>query len=412
VSIANALQRAAKTPLAVLECRPFRRLWAANLISSAGSQMSRIALILFLSDHGGGILPIGVLLLCETLPGTVAGLMSGTLVDRYSKRDLMVWSDLIRFIVLVGAILIPTATTIYVVAAISSFTLAFFAPARSACIPLLIPQDNLTQANSMDQGAANVLMILAPVMGAELYLSTGIRVTLSIDALSYILSALLVMPLDPCCRPASRLVGPTSIVNECKEGWRYLSRNPLVLYLLGLCSLSLLCAGLWLPLAPLFIHSFLKSPARLLGIQLSLFGLGGICGSICAALFQKSSLGKLLFLCLVGEGAVMIAYSVAAAASVSAAIMFVWGGIVSVMMVPYNTLLQTIVQSGFLGRVFTVSRQIENLALIVAIALGTALQHRFRADQMFLFAGLLYVSVVGISGFTRYGTMLFANTKS
>jgi len=374
--------------------------------------MSRIALILFLSDHGRGILPIGVLLLCETLPGAITGLVSGTVVDRYSKRNLMVWSDLSRFIVLVGAILIPTAAAIYVVAAIGSFTLAFFAPARSACIPLLVPPNNLTQANSMDQGTVNVLMILAPVMGAELYLSTGIRATLSIDALSYLLSALLVMRLDPCCRSTSRLASSNSVVNECKEGWRYLSRNPLVLYLIGLCFLSLLCAGLWMPLAPAFIHSFLRSPARLLGLQLSLFGLGGICGSICAALLHKSSLGKLLFFCLVGEGAVMIAYSVAAAAPVSAAIMFLWGAIVSVMMVPYNTLLQTIVQSGFLGRVFTVSRQIESLALILAIALGTALQHRFRADQMFFFAGLLYLSVVAVSGFTRYGTMLFSDMES
>jgi len=373
--------------------------------------MSRIALILFLSDHGGGILPIGILLLCETLPGTVVGLMSGTIVDRYSKRNLMVWSDLIRFIALGGAMLIPTKTAIYIVAAIGSLTLAFYAPARSSCIPLLTPQDNLTQANSMDQAASNVLMILAPLMGSELYLGTGIRVTLAIDALSFLLSALLVVDLDPCCRPTSRCIGSTSIVNECKEGWWYLSRNPLVLYLIGLCFLSLLCAGLWIPLAPTFIRSFLHSPASLLGLQLSLFGLGGICGSVCGALFRKSSMGKVLFCCLVGEGAVMIAYSIAGAPPVSAAIMFVWGAIVSVMMVPYNTLLQTIVQSTFLGRVFSVSRQLESVALICAIALGTSFQHRFRADQMFLFAGLIYVSLVSLSGFTRYGTMLRANTE-
>ncbi len=64
------------------------------------------------------------------------------------------------------------------------------------------------------------------------------------------------------------------------------------------------------------------------------------------------------------------------------------------------------------GRVFSVSRQIESLPLIVAIALGSVLQHRFRADRMFFLAGLLYVAVVGVSGFTRYGTMLLANTQS
>lgn len=373
--------------------------------------MSRIALVLFLSEHGAGILPVGILLLCETVPGTLMGLVSGAVVDRYSKRNLMVSADLIRVVALVGALLHPTASAIYFMAAIGSLAQAFFAPARSACIPLIVPTDNLSEANAMDQAGASVLMILAPVIGTELYLSTGIGVTLSIDGLSYLLSASLILRLKPFREIPSRAAFSISILDECKEGWRYLIRDPLVLYLIALCFLSLLCAGLWMPLAPTFIRSFLRSPQRLLGLQLGLFGLGGICGSIVsAALLEKLGMGRLLLFCLMGEGAVMIAYSFAATASLSTAIMFIWGNIVSVMMVPYNTLLQRIVQSGFLGRVFAVSRQIESLALVAAIGLGTTLQHRFRADQLFLFAGLLYVFVVALSGRTRYGTMLLART--
>ncbi len=395
------------SPFRVLRLAPFRKLWAANLLSLAGSQISHISLILYLSAHTNRMTGLAILLFCQTVPGAVATIYSGVVVDRYDKRQILLWSDLVRMALLAVAAMRPTGAVIYPVAALHSIASAFFGPARSASLPLVVGQQHLTWANAMDQGAFNVILVLAPVIGAELFLRTGVRTSLLIDAASFLASALFLWTVTiRRAEPAKNRSLPCTGA-DYKDGWRYLFQHPLALHLVSLGFVSLLCVGLWTPLAPFFIRNFLNGSDRVLGVQLAMFGLGGISGALLApSLIRRWGQGRSLFLSLLAEGGAMTIYSLVPSLTVSVALLFLWGNIVSIILVPYYSLLQQTVEEGFLGRTFAVARQSESVATVGAILTAMALQRILRVDQIFLTAGLLYVAFVSVSAATRSGQEL------
>src|SRR5260370_13063718 len=106
------------------------------MLSMLGSQISRIALILYVFDRKGAVASLALLVVLDTLPGALVAPLAGAVVDGLSKRGVMVVTDVARmgFILLILAR--PSLGAIYVIAALRSIATAFFQPAHSAAIPL------------------------------------------------------------------------------------------------------------------------------------------------------------------------------------------------------------------------------------------------------------------------------------
>jgi predicted MFS family arabinose efflux permease len=100
---------------------------------------------------------------------------------------------------------------------------------------------------------------------------------------------------------------------------------------------SLLCVGLWLPLAPFFITDFLRGSDRVLGFQFGMFGLGGVVGSLLVpGLVKRVGKGVVLFISLMLEGLTMALYSSIPSVEFSIVICLFWGIVVSAILVPYT----------------------------------------------------------------------------
>jgi MFS family permease len=400
--------RAAWNPFTVFRSHAFRYLWTANLLSMIGSQISRIGLILYLSEQQSGAVVLAGMLCCDTVPGVIAALLSGALLDRWHKVRVMIGADVIRMLLMLAAALAPSVSVIYLAVGIQSIATVLFGPARSASLPLALDEDELDRANAMDRAASNTTLILAPVLGAQLFLMVGIRATLILDALSYLISALLLLRVtirQPA--PSSSTDGLSSTWNAIREGWRYPFAHPVVLYMIVMSFCSMLCVGIWTPVAPFFIRDFLASGDRTLGLEFAAVGLGGVAGAALAPkLIGLLGRGKVVFWGLLAEAITMSTYSLIRSVPISVALCVWWGVVVSVMLVPFYTILQEIVSENMLGRVFTVSRQAESGATIIAIGLTLVARHVLRPEQIFLVAGLTYVVLVSSSALTRGGRAL------
>ena len=396
--------------LQILRNGSFRNLWVSSLLSTLGSQISRIGLLLYVFDTRGEVISLALLVVVDTLPGAVAAPLAGAVVDGTNKRVVMVVSDLSRMIFMLVILVHPSLGVIYLMTALHSVATVFFQPARSAAIPLIVKQEDLTRANGLEQSAANLILITGPVLGAVLLRQFGLTASLLIDAASFLVSALLLARVT--IRKVERKkieLSAAGAVNEIKEGGRYLWRHPLALQLTFLLFVALSCTSLWIPLAPFFIRDQLGVSEQLMGWQFGLFGLGAALGGLIAPrLVERFGTGATLFAAFLGEALNMMLYSIVSRVEISMLVVFVWGIILSIIVVPFYSILQKIVEERFLGRVFSLIKQGENLAVVLAMVAATLLQGFVATPLIFLLGGLIYFSFTVASSFSRGGRALLA----
>lgn len=396
--------------LQILRNGSFRNLWVSSLLSTVGSQVSRLGLILYVFDTRGEIISLALLIVLDTLPGAVAAPLAGAVVDGLNKRVVMVLSDLSRMIFMLAILVHPSLIVIYLMTALHSVATVFFQPAKSAAIPLIVKQEDLTRANALEQSAANLTLIAGPVLGAILLRQFGLTATLLFDAASFLVSALMLSRVT--IRRVERKqieLSAAGAVNEIKEGGQYLLRHPLALQLTFLLFVALSCTSLWIPLAPFFIRDQLGVSEHLLGWQTGLFGLGAAIGGLIAPrVVERFGTGVTLFAAFLGEAISMMLYSVVSQVGISMIVVFVWGVVLSIIVVPFYSILQEIVEEQFLGRVFSLIKQGENLAVVLAMVAAALLQGLVATPLIFLIGGLVYFTFTLASSFSRGGRALLA----
>jgi MFS family permease len=173
--------------------RGFRLLFLATLGSSLGTLLATVALVVDVKDRTDSGPWVSALMIAEFLPAVAVGLFLGPLLDRFSRRGLMVGSDLVRFLVFCALPFAGSAGAIVALAAVAGFATGFFRPAVYAGLPNLVDEQDLARANSLIQTGENVSWTIAPVIGGALVAASNPDVAYWINAASFLLSALLVL---------------------------------------------------------------------------------------------------------------------------------------------------------------------------------------------------------------------------
>lgn len=393
----------------VFASRAFRLLWLANLLSLTGSQASRIALILAVAQRTNQPSAIAALVVLNTLPGALLAPVAGAVIDRADRRRVVVNADLVRAAALAAIVIVPSLPVMLLMAVVHSIASAFFHPARVAMVPLVMSREDIVAANGYDHAAANVVMIAGPLAGTELLLSLGLRWTLAIDSLTFLASAILLAQVRLPRAAAAPDAGKVSAIDDIRSGWRYLQTHDRALHLSALLFISLLCAGVWTPLAPFFIRDHLGGSARLLGWQFAAFGAGAVAGSVLApAAIARFGRGAALFAGLIAEGLCQTAYAVVLMAPLSTGLMGLWGIGVSLIVVSFYSILQTVVDERFFGRVFSTVRQSEHVALALAMGVSVLLKESMDSRSILLGGGVMYCSLALAACATSGGRRLLA----
>lgn len=179
------------------ECPDFRRLFAARTISLLGDWFSLIAIVALLRETvGSDPRALGGVLILRLLPFFLAGPVAGVVADRFSRKLIMVASDLVRAGLILGMIAAPLmprpVAFIYALTALQVAGSAFFEPARSAALPQIVPQRLLASANALGAIAWSSMFALGAALGGVVADLFGWRAALAIDAMTYLVSAWLV----------------------------------------------------------------------------------------------------------------------------------------------------------------------------------------------------------------------------
>jgi MFS family permease len=193
----------------------FAYLFFATAGSSFGTYLAAVALVLQIRDLTGSGIWVAALLIADFLPIVLIGFLLGPLVDRFSRRWLMILSDLVRFGAFAVLPFVDSAEGLVVLAAVTGVATGFFFPAANAAIPNLVSEDELTNANSLTVTVDTLAMTIGPLAGALMYAAWGPSVPYLFNAVTFLVSAALVTRLaesslrseDPLTRGHWRDVG-------------------------------------------------------------------------------------------------------------------------------------------------------------------------------------------------------------
>ena len=178
--------------------RDFLRIWAGQAVSNVGDGIHRIAVLWWARQTTGSNLVLVGVALASVVPTIAAAPLAGWLVDRISRRMLMMSADMVRLgtsaalavLASTGSLHTPAVVVCAVVAAAAS---AVFSPAYQASITMLVPSDDRATANSLVGANEALAGILGPAIGGLLIGLWGTASALWTDAGTFAVSLLLVL---------------------------------------------------------------------------------------------------------------------------------------------------------------------------------------------------------------------------
>jgi len=277
--------------------RDFLLLWQGQFVSMLGSQAFSAAMIFWITFQTNSASLLGLGMLSQWVPAILLGPFGGTLADRMSRRWILVLADLVRgvaAIALAALVLLRPGRPalilgwLLVLSAIMGVCDAFFRPAISASIPDLVPEGDVTRANSANRLALDTSSFLGQGAGGVLFRLIGPGILFLVDGLTYIFSAFstLLIRLPPPPPPIPKTAGwreaGADFWRELKLGLRYLAGRKGLRYLLFLSPLDSFFMITIVVLLPFYLKDFLHLKPDWYGFLVAAFGGGSFLGSIVA----------------------------------------------------------------------------------------------------------------------------------
>jgi MFS family permease len=332
----------------------FRLLFGATLASGLGTWIAVVALTVDVYDRTHSAEWVSALLIADFLPAVFIGLFFGPLLDRLSRRRLMIVSDLARVAVFAALPFAHTPGGIVLLAGAAGFATGFFRPAVFAGLPNLVAVEDLAEANSLLRSVEYLTTTVGTLIGGAVTAAWGPHPAYWLNAVSFLVSALLLVRI-----PARRLQRAEVVSRghwrDLAEGFSLVRRSRALLTVFVVWNLVMLHNGAVnvaeVALAKVSFHAGSFG----FGLMWAFSGIGLVVGSLLAATWLDRRGVTFVYTASV---ALMAIGSVCAALSpnVWVAIWFIaLGGAGNGAATVYNSLLvQRGVPDRLRGRAFTV----------------------------------------------------------
>lgn len=216
---------ASRGRVAVLRNGMYRLLFLATLGSGLGTWMATIALTADIDAKTNSTWWVSALFLVTFLPSVVVGLVIGPLIDRLSRKLLIVSSDIVRLLVFAALPFVDRPGAMVGLAAVNGIANSFFRPAVLAGVPNLVDEDDLDAGTALLQGTDWLAAAAGPIVGGALVSVSSAHLVYSINAATFLFSALLLVRI-----PARLLQSEQGITRghwrDLREGLQAFRRTP------------------------------------------------------------------------------------------------------------------------------------------------------------------------------------------
>jgi len=381
----------------------------------------QFALIWWLTQKSGSATVLAIATLVGMLPQILLGPFAGALVDRWNRRIIMMIADAtIAAFSLVLAYLFAAGTVqiwhVYAIMAVRALGGAFHFPAMSASTPLMVPQDQLTRVNGLNQTLQGINGLIAPPIGALLISLLPTQSVLLIDvgtAMLAILPLFFVAIPQPKRHEDRGQKEKPSLMQDVREGLAYVRSWP---GLVAIIFMGVFLNFLLVPtgsLLPLLVTKHFSKGTLELGLINSVQGFGIIAGGIILSLwggFKKKIVTSMTGIIGLGIGVMLIGLAPASLFIVAIIGSVLLGVTIPITNGPIGALLQSIIRPDMQGRVMSLlvsgATAISPLGLLIAGPLSDAL-----GIQVWFWIGGFICVLIGIVGFFVPAVMSIESNK-
>ncbi len=393
----NSLPVSAPVNAPLFHHRPFRLLFTTRTAANTANQMQAVAVGWLVYDLTGSALALGLIGLVQFIPPLVLSLIAGQVVDRHSRKLILICCYSVEFTV--SASLLGLAVfaerpirLIFGLLLINAIARTFEAPALQSLVPSTVPREILMRAVSAHASAGKMSQLIGPALGGLLY-GFGAGVDFALCALLVLIagaaSALLPAPPAPAQPPK---VTWTTLV----AGIRFIWHEPAVLGAMSLDLVATLFGGV-VALLPIFARDILQINAWGFGLLRAAPATGAL---IVAAVLARTAInrsgGYIMFGAVAVYGIATVAFGVSANAGLSLVMLMVVGGADMLSTVIRQSLIQFATPDDMRGRVFAVNALFVNTASQIGMFESGVTADWFGAVGSAVLGGVAVLAIVAV----------------
>jgi DHA3 family macrolide efflux protein-like MFS transporter len=384
----------------------FFTVWAGQAFSLVGSALVQFALIWWLTETTGSAKTLALATTASLLPTIVLGPIAGTLVDRWSRKWVLVVSDglIAALTALLGALFwldIAQVWHVYAILLLRSAADCFQNPAMVSSTSLMVPQDQLARVTGMNSTLQGVMRFVAPPLGALLLALVNVRGILPLDVAT---AAVAIFPLfvihipQPAAEAAAG-AGLRSVAQGFVEGLRYVWDWHGLRFLVATAALWAIVAQPIIAFLPLLVTDHFGGGALELGWLQSAMGIGMIVGGL--LLSAWGGFQRRMATSLAGTFGVVLSFLVTSVAPANA----LWVGIASYALLGVAVAVhssglraaqQAVVAPEMQGRFFAINQSLFSAMGPLALSVAAPLADVFGVRPFWFVAtgGALVIALV------------------
>ncbi|MGL6202293.1 MAG: MFS transporter [Lachnospiraceae bacterium] len=380
----------------------FFTIWTGQAVSQFSSSILQFAIVWYLTDKTGSALVLSASMLAGFLPQGVLGPFIGVYIDRYSRKRIMIISDLLislaSFLLVIGSWNgFLTTELILVVLLLRSIGSAFHTPCLQAVTPQIVPGKELTRCSGYSQSLESVSQILGPALAAVLYQSWNLSAIIFLDVIGALIAVFTIV-ISKVPELDKNEITKLHVLREAKEGFRILQTNRGILGLVFISALYTLALMPTSALFPLMSMSYFGGTSTHASIVEVFFSIGLLVGALVLSKWGGTKnrvytiIGSysLMCLCLLVSGLLprngFIIFAVCSwLMGVSGP--FYWG--------MFTPILQSNFEAKYLGRVMSLSTSMRVICSPIGLGVSGVFAEAFGVEKWFLVAGgILFLATI------------------
>lgn len=302
----------------------------------------------------------------DSIIGIIFNIFGGVIADIYKKKLIVFYTTLFSGLICCILPLLPFKSTFPFILIISNALLALFSsfynPSYRAIVKDIVKKNSISKLNSLLKISGTIIKIIIPVISIFIYKTVGIRIVMLLNGISFIISAFIFLYITPLntesIRESNNTLDLKKIYKELFEGMNYIFKKKKVFYLILISSsVNFFLAGynLILPYSDMIFK--LDHNNSLYGVFLTAEAIGGLIGASLNSFTKGNSLKKMLGSLFFSGICICIIVPVSIVTRSILVISFfplIFNLLLTIYNIEFLTLIQSIVDEVFIGRVFGV----------------------------------------------------------
>lgn len=390
-------------------------LWTftiSKLISSFGAQVYSFAISLYILRITGSATSFATNMICNILPRTIAAPIAGFFADKYSRKTIVITSQIVTVVAIGGLLLISityglSLVAIYTTTCILSLTSSFSGIAFTSSITGLVNKEKIQKAMSLNQISISFAAIGSPAVGGLLY---GV-VSMPVFLIMYILAASIAVILESTMNFKLFAIRKEEVKGEPKEpmlqslraGLNYLKTKPILMTIIWISLFVNFLFGAYQVGYSFILIEKVKMASQHFGFTEGAFAVGMLLLSVYFTVRKEVKFPLVLSKRgIIGMGIIMGAVALPLLVSLSYSIMFTFyiilalslGGLIIIVNTPMQVMLQKQIDDDFKGRVFSIIEMMAMALMPLGMVIYGFLYDIFPAQWIILISSSLLIGVV------------------